>query len=95
MVLHGRRWSPAARLALALAGLGGVCIVASVLIAYLIADHSSSGSSPSSLVAIGLGGLGGLGFLSVVLGAALFIGAALARFWRGSGTAKSARGDSR
>lgn len=87
-----RRWSPAARLALALAGLGGVCIVASVLIAYLIADHSSSDSSPSSLVAIGLGGLG---FLSVVLGAALFIGAALARFWRGSGTAKSARGDSR
>jgi len=53
-------------------------------VAYLIADHSSSDSSPSSLVAVGLGGLG---FLSVVLGAAVFIGAALARVWRGSGRA--------
>ena len=69
-------WSRKSRLAVALTSFGGVSIVASMLIAYLIADHSSSDSSPSSLAAISLGGLG---FLSVVLGAALFIGAALAR----------------
>ncbi len=86
------RWSLAARLAVALASLGGVCIVAGILVAYLIADHSSSDSSPSSLAAIGLGGFG---FLSVLLGAALFIAAALARLWRGSHGAKPTRGDAR
>jgi hypothetical protein len=67
------------RIAIALAALGGISIVASILIAYLIADHSSSDSSPSSLIAIGLGGGG---FLSVLLGGALLGGIALARLWR-------------
>jgi hypothetical protein len=68
-------WSLALRLGVALTALGGICIVASVLIAFLIADHSSSDSSPSSLTAIGLGGLG---LLSVLLGAVVFTGVALA-----------------
>jgi uncharacterized membrane protein YhiD involved in acid resistance len=72
-------WPLGVRLAVACTGLGGVCIVASLLVAYLIADHSSSDSSPSSLVAIALGGLG---FLSVLLGAALFAGVGLARLRR-------------
>jgi hypothetical protein len=74
-------WSLAWRLAvaLALAALGGICLVASMLIAFFIADHSSSDSSASSLIAIGLGGLG---FLAALLGAVLLGGVALARFWR-------------
>jgi hypothetical protein len=72
-------WSLALRLGVALTALGGICIVASVLIAFLIADHSSSDSSPSSLTAIGLGGLG---LLSVLLGAVVFTGVALAQLWR-------------
>ncbi len=79
------------RLAVTLASLGGACIVASMLVAYLIADHSSSDSSPSSLAAVGLGGLG---FLSVLLGAALFIGAALARLRRPGRRAEPTRHDS-
>ena len=47
--------------------------------AFLVADHSSSDSSPSSLIAIGLGGLG---VLAVALGALLLGGIALARLWR-------------
>ena len=72
-------WSLAWRLAVALAALGGICLVASMLIAFFIADHSSSDSSASSLIAIGLGGLG---FLAALLGAVLLGGLALARFWR-------------
>lgn len=53
-------------------------MVASIPIAYLIADHSSSDSSPSSLTAIGLGGYG---FLTILLGGALLGGVALARLW--------------
>jgi len=54
-------------------------MVASMLIAFVIADHSSSDSSPSSLIAIGLGGLG---VLAVALGTLLLSGIALARLWR-------------
>jgi multisubunit Na+/H+ antiporter MnhB subunit len=67
------------RLAAGLAAGGVVCIIASVLIAYLIADHSSSDSSPSSLTAIGLGGLG---VLLILLGGLLLIGGGLERLWR-------------
>src|ERR1017187_2586881 len=77
--VRGPGWTLALRLGVALTGLGGTCIVASVLIAFLIADHSYSGSSPSSLTAIGLGGLG---LLSVLLGAVVFTGVALAQIWR-------------
>ncbi len=66
-------------LGLALAAFGGICMVASLALAYLVADHSSSDSSASSLVAIGLGSLG---VLAVVLGAAVLGGAALARLWQ-------------
>lgn len=71
--------SLALRLAIVVAAAGGVSLVASMLIAFLIADHSSSDSSPSSLIAIGLGGLG---FLAVLLGTLLFGGVALAWAWR-------------
>jgi len=71
--------SLATRLAVAFISFGGICIAASMLVAYLIADHSSSDSSPSSLTAIALGGAG---FLSVLLGVALLIGAGLARLFR-------------
>jgi UDP-N-acetylmuramyl pentapeptide phosphotransferase/UDP-N-acetylglucosamine-1-phosphate transferase len=67
------------RVAAGLAALGGICLVAGLLIATLIADHSSSDSSPSSLVAIGLGGIG---FLAVLLGVVLFGGIGLVRLWR-------------
>jgi hypothetical protein len=56
-----------------------VCIIASVLMAYLIAGHLSSTSSPSSLTAIGLGGLG---VLLILVGGLLFIGGGLERLWR-------------
>jgi hypothetical protein len=69
-------------LAVTLAAAGGICIVASMLTAFLIADHSSSDSSPSSLIAISLGGLG---VLAVALGALLLGGIALARLWRRPG----------
>ena len=61
----------AVRLATGAAVVGATCIVAGLLIAYLVADHSSSDSSPSSLTAIGLGVLG---VLLVLVSAALFIG---------------------
>lgn len=67
------------RLAVGLAVAGIVCIAASLLIAYLIADHSSSDSSPSSLTAIGLGGLG---FLLVLVSVLLVIASGLERLWR-------------
>jgi len=67
------------RLAAGLAVTGILCIAASLLIAYLIADHSSSDISPSSLTAIGLGGLG---FLLVLAGVLLVIGSGLERLWR-------------
>jgi hypothetical protein len=67
------------RLAVGLAAGGVVCIIASVLIAYLIAGHLSSDSSPSSLTAIGLGGLG---VPLILLGGLLLIGGGLERLWR-------------
>ena len=66
-------------LAAGLAVTGIVCIAVGLLIAYLIADHSSSDSSPSSLTAIGLGGLG---FLLVLVSVLLVIGSGLERLWR-------------
>jgi hypothetical protein len=65
--------------AVVLAAAGGICIVASMLTAFIVADHSSSDSSPSSLIAIGLGGLG---VLAVALGALLLGAIALARLRR-------------
>jgi uncharacterized membrane protein YbhN (UPF0104 family) len=67
------------RLAVGLAAVGGVCLVAGMLVAIVIADHSSSDSSPSSLIAIGLGSIG---LILVVLGCVLFATAALGRLWR-------------
>lgn len=59
-------WSLTVRLAVAFTSPGGVCIVASTLVAYLIADHLSSDSSPSSLVAVGLGASVSCQFSSVL-----------------------------
>lgn len=67
------------RVALALVVLGGLSMAASIPVAYLLADHSSSDSSPSSLVAIGLGGYG---FLTVLLGGVLLGAVALTRLVR-------------
>ena len=67
------------RLAVGLAAIGGICLVAGMLVAIVIADHSSSDSSPSSLIAIGLGSIGSI---LVVLGCVLFAAAALGRLWR-------------
>jgi uncharacterized membrane protein YbhN (UPF0104 family) len=75
--LRGR--SPATRLGVGLAAIGGVCVVAGMLVAIVIADHSSSDSSPSSLIAIGLGSIG---VILVVLGCVLLAAAALGRLWR-------------
>jgi hypothetical protein len=61
------------RLALALAALGGICLVASAVVASVLADHSSSDSSASSLTAVGLAGFG----VAAVLGAAV-VGASIA-----------------
>jgi hypothetical protein len=71
--------SVAVWLAVSLAAVGGVLLVASVLVAFLVADHSSSDSSGSSVMAIGLGALG---FLAFILSGALLGGVALARLWR-------------
>ena len=65
---------------LAVAGVAGV--IASVLIAYLLADHSSSDSSPSSLAAIGLGGAG---LLLILLSLVLLLGSGLDRLFRRAG----------
>jgi uncharacterized membrane protein YbhN (UPF0104 family) len=67
------------RSSLAMRLAGATCIVAGLVIAYLIADHSSSDSSPSSLTAIGLGALGAL---LVLVSAVVFIGHGLGRLWR-------------
>ena len=71
--------SRAVRLGTGLAAGGGICIVASMLIAFLVADHSSSDSSPSSLVAIGLGSIG---VALVVLGAVLLAVLSAGQLWR-------------
>jgi hypothetical protein len=64
-----------------IAASGGICLVAGMVFALLVADHSSSDSSPSALLAIGLGSLG---VLAVVLGALILAGGALTRLWRRS-----------
>jgi len=71
--------SPTVRLAAGLAAAGVACFAAGVVIAYFIADHSSSDSSPSSLTAIGLGSAG---ILLHLLGAVLFTGHGLGLLWR-------------
>jgi|HubBroStandDraft_1064217.scaffolds.fasta_scaffold18660_2 hypothetical protein len=71
--------SQAARLGTSLAAGGGICIVASMLIAFLVADHSSSDSSPSSLIAIGLGSIG---VALVLLGSALLAVLSAGQLWR-------------
>ena len=78
------------RLAVALAALGGICLVASAVIATVLADHSSSDSSASSLTAVGLAGIG----VSAVLAAALAGGGiALTRLRRPDPAATAPRHD--
>jgi len=67
------------RLAAGLAVAGVVCFAAALVVAYFIADHSSSDSSPSSLTAIGLGSAG---IVLLLLGALLFAGHGLGLLWR-------------
>jgi hypothetical protein len=50
-----------------------------MLIAFLVADHSSSDSSPSSLIAIGLGSIG---VALVLLGSALLAALSAGQLWR-------------
>jgi len=84
---HGKMRTPAGhagappivRLAAGLAAVGVVCFAAGLVIAYFIADHSSSDSSPSSLMAIGLGSAG---ILLLLLSALLFTGHGLGLLWR-------------
>jgi hypothetical protein len=87
----GRRGSfTASRLAVALAATGGICLVASAVVARVLADHSSSDSSASSLTAVGLAGFG----VSAVLAAAAVSGSiALARLRRPDPAATARRHD--
>src|SRR5580658_5346420 len=85
-------WSRVTRLGVGLAAIGGICLVAGMLVAIMIADHSSSDSSPSSLIAIGLGGIG---VILVVLGCVLFAAAALGRLWRWASRARGGGSPSR
>jgi hypothetical protein len=71
--------SLAVRLAIGGAAAGMLCFAASLAVAYLIADHSSSDSSPSSLTAIGLAGLGAL---LLMMSAVLLIGIGLGQLGR-------------
>jgi len=71
--------SLALRLAVSLTAAGGVCIVAGMLFAFFVADHSSSDSSPSSIAAIVLGSTG---VALVILGCVLLAGLGLGRLWR-------------
>ena len=80
------------RLAVALAALGGICLVAGAVVANVLADHSSSDSSASSLAAVGLAGFG----VAAVLGAAVAGGSvALARLRRPDPAATGRRIDLR
>jgi hypothetical protein len=67
------------RVAVWLAVAGAASVIAGLLTAYLIADHSSSDSSPSSLAAIGLGAAG---LLLILIGLALLLGIGLERLLR-------------
>ena len=86
------RRSRAARLGTGLAAGGGICIVASMLIAFLVADHSSSDSSPSSLAAVGLGGIG---VALVLAGSALLAAVSLTPLWRRTRRGSGGRSGSR
>jgi hypothetical protein len=70
------------RVAAWVAVAGVACVIASLLTAYLLADHSSSDSSPSSLAAIGLGGAG---LLLILLSLVLLLGGGLQRLFRRGG----------
>jgi hypothetical protein len=72
-----------------LAAIGGISLVAGMLVATVVADHSSSDSSPSSLIAICLGSIG---VILVVLGCVLFAAVASGRLWRRA--ARALRGGS-
>jgi hypothetical protein len=80
--------SRAARLGTILAAGGGICIVASMVIAFVVADHSSSDSSPSSLIAIGLGSIG---VALVVLGSVLLAVLSAGQLWRWARRAAQSR----
>ena len=67
------------RLVAGLAAAGVVCFAAGLVIAYFIADHSSSDSSPSSLTAIGLSSAG---VLLLLLSAVLLTCHGLGLLWR-------------
>jgi hypothetical protein len=69
----------ALRLAVAVAALGGICLVAGAVVARVFADHSSSDSSASSLTAVGLAGFG---VSAVLAGTAAGGSIALARLRR-------------
>ena len=62
-----------------LAAAGGAALMASMLTSYLVADHSSSDSSPSALAAIGLGFAGAL---ALALSAVWLSAVGLTRLWR-------------
>ena len=70
------------RVAAWLAVAGAASVIASLLTAYLIADHSYSDSSPSSLAAIGLGAAG---LLLILVSLALLLGIGLGRLFRRGG----------
>src|SRR5580692_931272 len=78
-------WSRVTRLGVGLAAIGGISLVAGMLVAIVIADHSSSDSSPSSLIAIGLGSIG---IILVVLGCVLVAAAGLGTLWRWASRAR-------
>jgi len=67
------------RLAVGLAAAGVVFFAGGLVIAYFVADHSSSDSSPSSLTAIGLSSAG---ILLLALSALLFTSHGLGLLWR-------------
>jgi len=70
------------RVAAWLAVAGAASVIASLLTAYLIADHSSSDSSPSSLAAIGLGAAG---LLLILVSLVLLLSIGLGRLFRRGG----------
>jgi len=73
------RLSLPVRVAIGLAAGGGLAMAVGVLVAFLVADHSSSDSSVSSVVAVLFGSVG---LLCVLLGALLFAGIAVVRAGR-------------
>ena len=69
----------AERVGLGLAAAGVVGLTSGFLLATLVADHSSSDSSLSSLISIGLLSAGGAAIASSAM---LFTGIGVVRLWR-------------